>query len=191
MLPIAVDFQPVALRLSKYRLALRATLLVWPRTSLLIISHGLSTYLDSTSLFLSLSLSLSLFLLFSLLFLFYLRLVVETHLSYRSTRNGYENEAPVLYFSIAVSLHLSLLFSLARTFYVPYSYPDDAGVRNMPASAESNCLYAGGNSRSRALRIGRGNGNFTTAISRDSVTSGKMVAIAGDCILCFKIYKTK
>lgn len=60
MLPIAVDFQPVALRLSKYRLALRATLLVWPRTSLLIISHGLSTYLDSTSLFLYLSLSLSL-----------------------------------------------------------------------------------------------------------------------------------
>jgi len=32
-LSIAVDFQPAALRLSKYRLALRATLLVWPRTS--------------------------------------------------------------------------------------------------------------------------------------------------------------
>lgn len=41
-LPIAVDFQPAALHLSKYRLTLRATLLVWPRTSPLIISHGLS-----------------------------------------------------------------------------------------------------------------------------------------------------
>lgn len=33
---------PVAFYSSKYRLALRATLLVWPRTSLLIISRGLS-----------------------------------------------------------------------------------------------------------------------------------------------------
>lgn len=40
-LSIAVDFQPAALRLSKYRLALRTTLLVWPRTSLFIISRGL------------------------------------------------------------------------------------------------------------------------------------------------------
>lgn len=79
-LPIAVDFQPAAAHcLSKYRLALRATLLVWPRTS-----HNFSWSLypircSSLSLFLLLSLSRFTILVFSSPSLPLLR---ETHPSY-------------------------------------------------------------------------------------------------------------
>lgn len=135
MLSIAVDFQPVALRLSKYRLALRATLLVWPRTSLLIISHGLSTYLDSTSLSLSLVLA-------SLSFLPPSRRRDASFVPLDTKRVRERSTSSVL-FHRRFSPSFSSSLSLAGTFYVPYSYPDDAGVRNMPASAESNCLYAG------------------------------------------------
>lgn len=83
-----------------------------PRVASYFSSHNFSWPFYPSRL----HLSLSLFLLFSLLFLSYLRLVVDTHLSYRSTRST----SSVLFhrrFSLSFSPFLSCQ-NILRTLFV-------------------------------------------------------------------------
>jgi len=118
-----------------------SALLVWPRTSLLIISHGLSTYYG-----IALSLSPSFSLSFSTL--------SSASSSFRQPRRLLRT------FDVLRSEHernrrrdssdaVSLAFYALSAPSLPLSRSDGAKIPSTPAkySAESNCLYAGGDSR--------------------------------------------
>lgn len=158
-LPIVVDSQPAALLLSKYRLALRATLLVWPRTSRLIISHGLSIRSGSSRFPAPRRL-----------------LLIRPPSPSRgasfvcSASREADTGKPTSFYSsdVASSRLYTLSIVPRRRKNIEYT-----GL----SASESNCLYTGGDSRHgndrQLLRIS----NSTGAISRGDVTSGKIVAV--------------
>lgn len=154
-----------ALYLSKYRLTLRATLLVWPRTSLLIISHGLS--IQSSS---------------SLLVFPFPSFPPPGDASFGTLgvpRGGHGRTTSFYFSNVASSRLYTLSVEPRRRKNMEY-----LGL----SAPESNCLYAGGDSQRgndrQLLRIG----NSAGAVSEDDVTSGKVAAILGNTVRRVKVH---